>query len=126
MSLTANSFFIWVRVTCSLEYNSKSQSDASFVKLRSHQNHPPDRQCPVSFPAIHLSLGHGVPTEVELPVEASVGHVRSSHVFESVIADHVNDGAHHRSPAANTHTHPSARWSEPQVGRILEMNCIKQ
>lgn len=64
----------------------------------------PDGQCAVSFPAVHLSLGHWVPAEVQLPVEASVCHVGSRHVLKGIVADHVDDGTHHRFPT-NTHTH---------------------
>ena len=63
---------------------------------------PPDRQRSVSFPAVHLSLRYRVPAEVELPVEAPVRHVRSCHVLKCIVADHVNDGANHCPPAANT------------------------
>lgn len=66
--------------------------------------HQPDRQRAVSFAAVHLSLRHGVPAEVELPVKAPVCHVRSRHILKCIIADHVDNGAHHRSPAANTHS----------------------
>lgn len=61
----------------------------------------PDRQRAVSFAAVHLSLGHRVPAEVEFPVEASIGHVGSCHVLKRIIADHINDRAYHCSPAAN-------------------------
>lgn len=61
-------------------------------------DHRPDGQRAVSFSAVHLSLGHRVPPEVELPVEASVRHVGPSHIFKCVIADNVNDGTHHCSP----------------------------
>lgn len=65
----------------------------------------PDGQRAISFPAVHLPLGHRIPAKVQLPVEASVRHVGTGHVLEGVVADHVDDGAHHRSPArTNTHT----------------------
>lgn len=67
--------------------------------------HRPDRQRAVSFSAVHLSLGHRVPAEVELPVEASVRHVGPRHIFKCVIADYVNDGTHHCSPKKKQKKH---------------------
>lgn len=66
--------------------------------------HRPDRQRAVSFSAVHLSLGHRVPAEVELPVEASVRHVGPRHIFKCVIADDVNDGTHHCFPNKQKNT----------------------
>src|SRR4029434_9227173 len=62
----------------------------------------PDWQGPVSFPPVHLSLGHWIPAEIQLPVKAPIGHVRAGHVLECVITDHINDGTHTRT---HTHTH---------------------
>ena len=58
----------------------------------------PDRKCSVPLAAVHFPLRYGVPAEVELPVEASVGHVGAGHVLKGLIADHVNDWTHHRLP----------------------------
>ena len=66
----------------------------------------PDRKCSVPLAAVHLPLRDGVPAEVELPVEAAVGHVGARHVFKRIVADHVDDGTHHRPPfEGHTHTH---------------------
>src|SRR4029434_4656915 len=65
----------------------------------------PDWQGPVSFPPVHLSLGHWIPAEIQLPVKAPIGHVRAGHVLECVITDHINDGTHHCPPARHKHTH---------------------
>jgi len=58
----------------------------------------PDRLAPISTSAVKLSLWHGVPAEVELPVEAAPSHVRSGDVLKRVVADHVYDWARHSSP----------------------------
>lgn len=58
----------------------------------------PYRQGPVPFPPVHLSLGNWIPAEVELPVKPPVSHVRPSHVFKCVIADHIDDWAHNSFP----------------------------
>lgn len=55
----------------------------------------PDRKRPVPFPPVHLPLRHGVPTEIQLPVEAPVGHVGARHVLEGVVTDHIDNGAYH-------------------------------
>lgn len=81
----------------------KRRTDEGGKRREILQADPPDGQCAISFPAIHLSLGHWVPAEVQLPVEASIRHVGSRHVLKGIVADHVNDGAHHRFPK-NTHT----------------------
>lgn len=73
--------------------------------------HLPDRQRAVSFASVHLPLRYRVPAEVELPVESSVCHVRACHVLKGIIADNVDNGAHHccptvnRNPSAHTHAH---------------------
>ena len=76
--------------------------------------HRPDGKRAVSFAAVHLSLRDRVPAEVELPVEASVRHVRSRHVLERIIADNVDNGAHHCSPEAVTDTKTSI-WINAQT-----------
>ncbi|RUS69582.1 hypothetical protein EGW08_022658, partial [Elysia chlorotica] len=58
----------------------------------------PSGHTAVAAAPVQLSLRHLVPAEVELPVEASPGHVRACDVLKRVVADHVNDGAHHRRP----------------------------
>lgn len=58
----------------------------------------PYRQGPVPFPPVHLSLGNWIPAEVELPVKPPISHVRPSHVFKCVIADHIDDWAHNSFP----------------------------
>lgn len=58
----------------------------------------PDRKRSVALSSIHLSLGNRVPAEVQLPVESTIGHIRACHVFKRLVADHINDGAHHCFP----------------------------
>ena len=55
----------------------------------------PCRHTAVSVPPVKFPLRHRVPTEVQLPVEASPCHVWARDVFKSVIADHIDDGTHH-------------------------------
>lgn len=58
----------------------------------------PNREGSVSFPSIHLSLRNRVPTKIQLPVEATIGHVRACHIFKGVITDYINDGTHYCPP----------------------------
>lgn len=58
----------------------------------------PYRQGPVPLPPVHLPLGHGIPAEVQLPVEASISHIWPSHILKRVITDHVDDWAHNSPP----------------------------
>ena len=61
-------------------------------------NQLPHRKSPITFPSVHFSLGNRIPAKVELPVEPAIGHVRTCHVLESVITDHIYDGTDHRLP----------------------------
>lgn len=61
-------------------------------------NQLPHRKSPITFPSVHFSLGNRIPAKVELPVEPAVGHVRTCHVLESVITDHIYDGTDHCLP----------------------------
>ncbi len=58
----------------------------------------PDGQASVALAPVHLALGHRIPAEVELPVEAAVGHVAAGVILERLVADHVDDRTHHRRP----------------------------
>lgn len=58
----------------------------------------PDRKRSIPLPSIHLSLGDRVPAEIQLPVESPVGHIWARHVLKRLIADDIDDGAHHRCP----------------------------
>lgn len=55
-----------------------------------------DGQSPVPLASVHLALGNWVPAEIQLPVESPVGHVGAGHVLERLVADDIDDGAHHR------------------------------
>src|SRR4029434_8207435 len=88
----------------------------------------PDWQGPVSFPPVHLSLGHWIPAEIQLPVKAPIGHVRAGHVLECVITDHINDGTHHCPPARHTHTHTHTPPHTHYVLRCMSsprFSCIR-
>ena len=58
----------------------------------------PDRKSPITFPSVHFSLGNRVPAKIELPVESTIGHIRTCHVLKSIITDHINDRTYHRFP----------------------------
>jgi hypothetical protein len=47
---------------------------------------------------LHLSLGYSVPSEVQLPVESTPGHVRRRYVLERFVRDDVDDGTDDRLP----------------------------
>lgn len=68
----------------------------------------PDGQSAISFASVHLSLRNRVPPEVQLPVKATVCHVRACHVLKGLITDDINDGADHSFPTM-TSTHFTKR-----------------
>lgn len=56
------------------------------------------RRRSVIVPPRHLARRHSVPPEVQLPVEASPCLVGCSDVLEGLVAYHIDDWTHHRSP----------------------------
>lgn len=77
-------------------YHKKQVSDKDFNQFDNFWL--PNRERSVSFPSIHLSLRNRVPAKIQLPVESTIGHVRTCHVFEGVITDYINDGTHYCPP----------------------------
>ena len=61
----------------------------------------PEGEAAIPVAPLHLALGHRVPAEVELPVEAAPRHVRPSDVLKRVVTDDVDDGAHNGRPEAH-------------------------
>lgn len=64
----------------------------------------PDWESPVPLASVHLPLRNWVPAEVQLPVEAAIRHVRAGHVLKRLVADDVDDGAHHSVPGTACRT----------------------
>ena len=58
----------------------------------------PQRQAAVATSALHLTLRHGVPAEVELPVEAAPRHIGPCDVLEGFVTYDVNDWTYHGRP----------------------------
>lgn len=86
--ITLSTYF-WV-------YHKKQVSDKDFKQLNDFWL--PNREGSVSFPSIHLSLRNRVPTKIQLPVESTIGHVRTCHIFKGVITDYINDGTNYCPP----------------------------
>lgn len=82
--------------TCFQVYCKKQISDKDFNQFNNFSS--PNREGSVPFPSIHLSLGNRVPTKIQLPVESTIGHVRTCHIFKGVITDYINDGTHYCPP----------------------------
>lgn len=87
--LTTLSTYFWV-------YQKNQISDKDFKLFINFSL--PNREGSVSFPSVHLPLRNRVPTKIQLPVESTIGHVRTCHIFEGVITDYINDGTHYCPP----------------------------
>lgn len=76
----------------------------------------PEWEGPVASSPVHLSLGYGVPAELQFPVETAVGHVGPRVESEVVVADYVDDRANHIRPVSETEWWKKHCFKEDESG----------